>query len=95
MTKFANSEDCDYQAILGELRRWVRPLRLVTHGSGVEIEPYQSKLNLETPPRKTYFMVKFDRDPNFIGREDILKEIGERFKMRQHRVAMAGIGGVG
>ncbi|KAH0538073.1 hypothetical protein FGG08_005335 [Glutinoglossum americanum] len=55
----------------------------------------QSKPILKMPQRKTCFMVKFDQDPNFIGREDIIKEISERFKKGQHRVAITGIGGVG
>jgi hypothetical protein len=40
-------------------------------------------------------MVKFEQDENFIGREDIIKEINRRLLGRQHRVAIAGIGGVG
>ena len=95
MTKFADSNDSGYEAILVEVRRWVRALRLAAHRSDVKVEPCQSILNQEIPPRKTCFMVKFDRDPNFIGREDIMKEIGERLKMQQRRVAITGIGGVG
>ncbi|KAH0536621.1 hypothetical protein FGG08_006515 [Glutinoglossum americanum] len=95
MTKFAGSNDSGYKAILGELRRWIRPLRLATHGSDVKVEPCQPMLNSETPSRKTCFMVKFNSDRNFIGREDIMKEIGERLKMGQRRVAITGIGGVG
>jgi N-terminal domain on NACHT_NTPase and P-loop NTPases len=53
-------------------------------------EPSQ-KWKFKTP----LFMVKFDRDLNFIGREDVLKEIDERHKMQRRRVAIAGIGGVG
>ena len=56
-------------------------------------EPSQ-QFKPETKPRKL-FMVKFDRDPDFIGREGILREIDERLKMPRHRVAIVGIGGVG
>jgi hypothetical protein len=52
------------------------------------------KLNTETE-QEPYFMVKFDQDGNFIGREDILNEIDARLMGKQHRVALAGIGGVG
>jgi hypothetical protein len=38
--------------------------------------------------------VPFERDPKFIGREDIIAEIGRQFEV-QRRVALAGIGGVG
>jgi hypothetical protein len=38
--------------------------------------------------------VPFERDSKFIGREDIIAEIGRRFEV-QRRVALAGIGGVG
>jgi hypothetical protein len=49
----------------------------------------------ESSPQRPLFTVKFDRDPSFIGREDIIREIDERFQARQRRVAIAGIGGVG
>jgi len=40
------------------------------------------------------FTVPFERDSKFIGRGDIITEIGRQFKV-QRRVALAGIGGVG
>src|SRR5436190_18408704 len=40
------------------------------------------------------FTVPFGRDTKFIGREDIITNIGRQFKI-QRRVALAGIGGVG
>ncbi len=46
------------------------------------------------PNQKPCFMVRFEQDPNFVGREDELREINERFK-EQHRVVLSGIGGVG
>lgn len=52
------------------------------------------KLNTGTE-REPYFMVKFEQDENFIGREDIIKGIDRRHTGRQHRVASAGIGGIG
>ena len=55
----------------------------------------QMKLGSDPPPRKPVFMVKFDHDEDFIGREDIMKEIDKRHRNGQHRVAIAGIGGVG
>jgi hypothetical protein len=45
-------------------------------------------------PSKPCFMMPFDRDQSFVGREDILQELKSRFK-NQRRVALAGIGGVG
>ena len=47
-----------------------------------------------TPPRKPQFMVRYQTDEDFIGREGIMKEIGRRFGIK-NRVAIAGIGGVG
>lgn len=49
------------------------------------------------PPQSTQkpcFMVRFEQDSNFVGREDELRDIEERFK-EQHRVVLSGIGGVG
>jgi hypothetical protein len=44
--------------------------------------------------RKGCNTVSVDQDPKFIGREDIIKEIDQRFKANR-RVAISGIGGVG
>ena len=46
------------------------------------------------PSRKPYFMVRYQTDEDFIGREMIMEEIGRRFG-RKKRVAITGIGGVG
>lgn len=40
------------------------------------------------------FMISFDRDPQFIGRDDIIRDIDQRLETKR-RVALAGIGGVG
>jgi hypothetical protein len=45
--------------------------------------------------QRPLFTVKFHRDASFIGREDIIREIDERFQAQQRRVALDGIGGVG
>ncbi|KAH0562548.1 hypothetical protein GP486_002769 [Trichoglossum hirsutum] len=47
-----------------------------------------------SPPRTTCFVVPFERDSKFIGRNDIITQIGRKFEA-QRRVALAGIGGVG
>ncbi|KAH0558819.1 hypothetical protein GP486_004539 [Trichoglossum hirsutum] len=86
LSSFAH--DGDVQKITASLERYVQTLTY--YQASQRFEPI-----LEIPRRKTCFMVRFDQDPNFIGREDTIKEIGERFKMRQRRVAVAGIGGVG
>jgi len=52
----------------------------------------QSNTQSERQPR---FMLKFARERNFVGREDIIKEIDRRFLDRQPCVAIAGGGGVG
>ena len=43
---------------------------------------------------KSCFMVRYQKDEDFVGREDIMKEIEQRFQLK-NRVAMTGIGGVG
>lgn len=53
-----------------------------------------SAIRLVIQPTKPCFIMPFDRDQGFVGREDILQEIESRFK-NQRRVALAGIGGVG
>lgn len=44
---------------------------------------------------KPCFMVRFEQDPTFVGREDEIREINAQFEQQQHRVVLSGIGGVG
>jgi hypothetical protein len=44
--------------------------------------------------QKPCFIIPFDRDQKFIGREDVIEEIEQIFENRR-RVALSGIGGVG
>ena len=44
--------------------------------------------------QKPCFMVPFEKDRNFIGRESFIQDIERRLES-QSRVALAGIGGVG
>jgi hypothetical protein len=46
------------------------------------------------PPRKPCFIVRYETDEDFIGREETMEEIRRRFGTG-NRVAIAGIGGVG
>lgn len=43
---------------------------------------------------KAPFLVPFDRDDEFVGREDIISDIDNKFKTKR-RVGLAGWGGVG
>jgi len=47
------------------------------------------------PPRKPIFMVPFDRDGAFVGRESILDEIQKLLNSPRHRAVLSGLGGVG
>lgn len=49
-----------------------------------------------TPSRtsQAYFLIPFERDLQFIGRDDIITEVDRRLETKR-RVALAGIGGVG
>lgn len=46
------------------------------------------------PSQAVCFTVPFERDPKFIGREEIIADIGRQLEV-QRRVVLAGIGGVG
>ncbi|KAI9855850.1 MAG: hypothetical protein M1813_009369 [Trichoglossum hirsutum] len=47
MTKYPNSDDNGYGRVLGEIKRWVRPLCLATNASDVKVEPPLSKEDIE------------------------------------------------
>ena len=55
-------------------------------------------LDLVSPPQappKPFSTVPFRRDPDFVGRGDILAQIQERCSQPAGRAALVGLGGVG
>jgi hypothetical protein len=50
--------------------------------------------NRESTPQKVCFTVPFERDPKFVGREDLIAAIDQMF-VENRKVALSGIGGVG
>ena len=48
-----------------------------------------------TPARTSIWLNKYDSDADFVGREGTMIEIEQQLKEKNHRVALAGIGGVG
>ena len=46
---------------------------------------------------KPSIMIPYQRDPKFVGRKDILRDIEQRFSVQNthHRLALVGLGGVG
>ncbi|KFG80287.1 hypothetical protein MANI_027426 [Metarhizium anisopliae] len=83
MTKFEDSNDAGFVAVAGELSRWCEEVSL-PNAVGTSV----------TSSREGCNMIPFDRDPKFVGREDVIKEIDRRFE-RQRHVALCGLGGVG
>lgn len=89
------AHDKDIQKINSALGGHVQTLTYYTSNQVLRTTFGQMKLGSDPLPQKPVFMIKFDHDDDFIGREDIMKEIDERYRNGQHRVAIAGIGGVG
>ncbi|KZF18827.1 TPR-like protein [Xylona heveae TC161] len=86
--------DKEINEILKKLRRSYAPLQLHLSAVGaIGAGPKPLQLPLPAPP-KPAMHIPFERDPGFIGREDILAQIDGRIKDRG-KVALAGIGGVG
>jgi uncharacterized protein YutE (UPF0331/DUF86 family) len=53
---------------------------------------------LPTPKPKVFWLVPFDRNPSFVGRDGTFKEIDETFKVKegsQPKAALCGLGGIG
>ena len=48
-----------------------------------------------TPPRKAVWMLEFDGDEDFVGREETIAEVSTKFETNASRVAVVGVGGVG
>jgi hypothetical protein len=85
------------------LMRFVSALTLSYSSRGLSTAQFtQGLLSLVPKPnqnedqvQKPVFMVRHEKEACFIGREDIMKEISDRFAQKISRVAIAGIGGVG
>ncbi|KZF19132.1 hypothetical protein L228DRAFT_271392 [Xylona heveae TC161] len=83
--------DRDIQAHLKTLEQYMRTLTMhVSVGSDAPHTASQPQFT----PSKVKMHVPFKRDPDFIGRTEILAEVDRRIKERG-QVALAGIGGVG
>lgn len=79
------TQDKKVEQITSTIRNFVQTL---TYHQATRLTP------LEITRKKPHFGVSFDRDRNFIGREDIITRVDEAFAT-SGRVALSGIGGVG
>jgi hypothetical protein len=79
------SQEKKIQQITTTLRNYVQTLTYHQATSFTALSP---------KTKKPSFMVPFERDLKFVGRTEIITQIGQKLKI-QRRVALAGIGGVG
>lgn len=90
-------KDKAVQEIADSLSRYVRVLTLHQTLEGPKQDsdppPYSE------PTRPKYFvLIPFDRNPHFIDREDVFKQIDESFEVKkgsQPKAALFGLGGIG
>ena len=92
------NKDGDLQRINSKLAENIRALTYfhttaIPDVSRLQLQP--ADLEQELDRTKPTFMVHFDQDPHFIGRDDVLQEIFTDFESGQHRVAIHGMAGVG
>lgn len=57
--------------------------------------PAYETLSVPSPELKPIYMVKYDLENDFVGRDGIMSTIEKQLTEGNHRVALAGIGGVG
>lgn len=93
-------QDKKFEALDKDLMRFVEVLTLYHSSRGLSTAQLTLALNNPTAKvdhaaQKPIFMVRYQRDDDFIGREDIMLEISTRFEQKALRVAITGIGGVG
>ena len=91
-------EEGRIQKIAIVLKDNVQLLTFLTVNPGKQERQIAEELPLEPPPsyasENGVFLIPFNRDEKFVGRESILRSIGSSFRT-QKRVAISGIGGVG
>lgn len=81
------SKDKEVQEILKDLDRYVLNFTFHTTSSASTVMP-------QSMPIQRIIMIPVKRDPNFVDRTDILREVEGNLKV-YGRAAIAGIGGVG
>ncbi|KAK4119363.1 TPR-like protein [Parathielavia appendiculata] len=98
MTKFASADDPGFQAVCGELRRWVKQLgraapldgNLLPPGSGSasqdgELGPAESDRRDGPQSDATMFLVPYTCNPDFVGRSDILEKLKDQLGLMQRQ----------
>ncbi len=90
-------KDKDVEEIAESLSRYVRVLTLhqAIEGSKPERPPPP---NYEQLKPTCFTLIPFDRNPHFVDREDVFKQIDEAFKVKkgsQPKAALFGLGGIG
>jgi hypothetical protein len=88
------SQEKDVQKIVERLQTYVSTLTY--H----QAAGFPKTLSMRTKP---LFTVPFERDPNFVGRSDILEQIHQKLILSlieeqlqsQHRISLHGLGGIG
>lgn len=90
-------KDKEVQEIADSLSRYVRVLTL--HQALESSKPDSQPPPKYEPAKPRYFtLIPFDRNPHFIDREDMFKQIDESFKVKkgsQPKAALFGLGGIG
>lgn len=67
-------------------------LNLVQQMSNLDKSPARDQSISRTKP---VFVMPFEQDYDFVGREEILEDLRLKLNSKHRRVALAGIGGVG
>jgi tetratricopeptide (TPR) repeat protein len=90
-------KDKEVEEIANSLSRYVRVLTL--HQALEVSKPESEPPPKYQPAKPQYFtLIPFDRNPHFVDREDIFKQIDESFNVKkgsQPKAALFGLGGIG
>jgi hypothetical protein len=94
------THDKDINRSITNLERYIQLLifhQSTSHSDELLALRSSSHANNTTPhqPRKSIFMVPFDRDDTFVGRQDVLGCIRQKLGASRRRAVLSGIGGVG
>jgi len=94
------THDKDVKRIMAKLENHIRLLTFHQSASNSDellILRLSSQTN-STPPhqsRKPIFMMPFDPDDTFVGRQDVLDNVRQKLNASRRRAVLSGIGGVG
>ncbi|KAF2195155.1 TPR-like protein [Zopfia rhizophila CBS 207.26] len=94
MIRFRTAQDAGYRKVISALKQY---MNMLDKKHDIERMSIASSFSAKEMPTRTYFSVPYERNGNFVGREDCIEAIDKIFSGPKYTpfVALHGLGGIG